>query len=148
MGKYPALYNKADPGHKDKTLNNNAWKSAAKEMGVDVATIQRLFKNLKKRYNNRRRKYNNVNRSGTSRSAIKKALKALDELAYLFNNSIKLIPTYNVVSKRSCFVLTDVRKIAATNGVSNSSNSEPIPSAGTNATARLPDQHSKLHSAM
>ena len=42
MGKYPALYNKADPGHKDKTLNNNAWESAAKEMGVDVPTIQPL----------------------------------------------------------------------------------------------------------
>ena len=41
MEKYPALYNKADPGDTDKTLNNNAWKSAAQEMGVDVVTIQR-----------------------------------------------------------------------------------------------------------
>ena len=56
MEKYPTLYSKADPGHKDKTLNNNVWKSAAQEMGVDVVTIQRLFKNLKKRYNERRRK--------------------------------------------------------------------------------------------
>lgn len=83
--KYPVIYDKGKKGHKDRTMVLNAWKAVVQEAGLeDVATAQRLFGNLKKRFNKRRRNSKGVSGSGLADVAqAKERLKELHFLAWL-----------------------------------------------------------------
>lgn len=57
--KYPALYDKSNKGHHDRTLIKNCWVKVATECGLeDDKEAIRLFGNLKKRYNKTRNQAN------------------------------------------------------------------------------------------
>ena len=54
---FPVLYDKSDPGHKDKNIIANAWKevvSTCSEYVADENEAKTLFENLKKRYNKKK----------------------------------------------------------------------------------------------
>ena len=76
------IYDKAKKGHKDKTMITKAWRNVVKECQLeDIATAQRLFANLKKRFN-KRRKESKVS-SGSGLADVIDAKDRLKELHFL-----------------------------------------------------------------
>ena len=81
--KYPVIYDKGKKGHKNKNMVDNAWKKVIEECGIeDVASAQRLFVNLKKRFNKRRRDLKKKGPSGTGSADLSEA-KEMEYLTWL-----------------------------------------------------------------
>ena len=82
--KYPVIYDKGRKGHKDKNMVANAWANVVKECDLeDVASAQRLFANLKKRFNKRRKDVKVRGPSGSGATDVSDAKAKFKELDYL-----------------------------------------------------------------
>ena len=78
LRKYPVIFDKSDPGHKDLRMQENAWNAVSNYLDfVDSPTKGKAyFESLEERYTKTRNDVRKSEKSGTSLAEKEKALNA------------------------------------------------------------------------
>ena len=82
---YPVIYDKSEPGHREKNTVENAWKEVVMfvDFVVDTKQAKAFFHNIKKRYCKYRLSLIKADKTGTSLAEKEAAIKSFEPYRYL-----------------------------------------------------------------
>ena len=83
--RYPVIYDKSEPGHRDNNTVENAWKEVISLVDFvdDTKQAKAFFQNIKKRYCKYRQNLTNADKTGTSLAEKEAAIKSFEPYRYL-----------------------------------------------------------------